>query len=511
MTRSFLLIRSFFKARVIAQDPRDDADVELVVIPLTKAQTASLYQAAQRDMAAGRLNAAAERFQKVHDAAPNLAEPLFHLGRIARQQGNLAAAHDFLTKAQVLRPKEPAILQALAEVQQIHGDPGKALKSFDALIALQPGHPKPLADKALFLQQQGDFAAAEGLFKKAMRRAPNNGELYRMWMADKTLAKGDPNIRKMQQLFKHPRMSDNGRIHLGFALAKAMEDSGQYDKVFSYLNVANRLQRKAFPYDPDVRDAEVTTIIQSLSEIGPQGDSDFDPIIVTGMPRSGTTLVEQVLAAHENVVAGGELAIGLRLAYDQFGVPPKITPLGEISMTDLRQFADRFAAQVAGRVDAQGRRVTDKSIQNHLILGHLHRALPKAGLVVVRRDPRAIALSIYKNYFEGGTHRYSNDLGDIARYIKSFDRIVTFLKARIPVYEISYDALIAAPEAEARALLAALGLDWQHSVLDFHKQGGAVRTLSLAQVRKPIYKSSGAAWQRYEDELAPFITELEAN
>ncbi|MDA7428343.1 sulfotransferase [Primorskyibacter aestuariivivens] len=480
------------------------------MVPLSKAQVGQLFQEAQTRLKSGDLTGAERLFQQVHDAAPNAAEPLFHLGRIARMSGDLDRARARFEHAHRAKPAEPAILQALAECQSIMGDTDSAAASHDTLIALQPRHPKPLADKALFLQQQGDFVAAERLFRKALRLSPGNGELYRMWLGGKKLAKGDPTIREMQKLFAYPGLNDAGRIHLGFALAKAMEDSGQFDKVFAYLRRANALQRKAFPYDPAARDAEVAAIMAASDQIGPPQDSDAAPIIVTGMPRSGTTLMEQILAAHDDVVAGGELAIGLKLAYAGFGVPPDIAPLEAIQAEKLTTFADGYARQTAMRVDVQGRRVTDKSIQNHLILGHLHRAMPRASLIVVRRDPRDVALSIYKNYFAGGTHRYSNDLGDIARYIKSFDRIVTFWKARVPVFEISYDALIGAPEEQARALVAAAGLDWQDQCLEFYKRGGAVKTLSIAQVRQPVYQSSGGAWQKYEKDMQPFIDAWDA-
>lgn len=480
------------------------------MVPLSKAQVGQLFQDAQKRLKSGDLSAAQRLFEQVHAAAPNAPEPLFHLGRIARMSSDLETARTRFEQAHRAKPSDPAILQALAECQAIAGDSSAAAASHDKLIALHPKDPKPLADKALFLQQQGDFDAADRLFRKAMRLSPGNGELYRMWLGGKTLAKGDPTIREMQKLFTHPRMSDAGKIHLGFALAKAMEDSGQFDKVFGYLRQANRLQRKAYPHDPDARDSEVAAIMAASDKIGPVQDSDFAPIIVTGLPRSGTTLMEQILAAHDDVVAGGELAVGLKLAYGSFGTPPEIERLADIEAAKMSAFANGYAGQTAMRVDVQGRRVTDKSIQNHLILGQIHRAMPKAPLIVVRRDPRDVALSVYKNHFAGGTHRYSNDLADIARYIKSFDRIVAFWKERVPVFEVSYDDMIAAPEDGARALIAAAGLDWQDQCLEFYKRGGAVKTLSLAQVRKPVYQSSGGAWRKYEADMQPFIEAWDA-
>lgn len=478
---------------------------------LTKAQLTRKYEAAQARLKAGDLPAARALFLEVHKAAPGAAEPLYQLGRIARASDDLQRANDYFAQAHNRKPKEPAILRALIEVRALLGDTDAVVEGYDALIALAPRHPKPLADKAQFLQQTGEFEAADALFREALRQSPGNGELYRMRAVGKRLTKSDPLIRKMQKLYADPRMSEAGRMHLGFALAKAMEDAGAHDKVFGYLKTANRLQRKAYPYDPKTREAEVAALIEASRTSAPPADSEVAPIIVSGMPRSGTTLVEQILGAHSGVTAGGELGIALRLAYGMFGAPDRITPLAAITPGALDKFAETYARQARARVAQPELRITDKSIQNHLILGHLHRAMPRAGLVVVRRDPRDIALSIYKNYFADGTHRYSNDLADIARYMKSFERIVAFWKDRVPVHEIVYEELIADPEAQARALLEALGLEWQPDCLNFHRRSGAVKTLSIAQVRQPIYSSSSGAWRRYETEMQPFIETWETD
>lgn len=480
------------------------------MVPLSKSQISQLFQQAQSHLRSGELNAARIGFEKVSKAAPKAAEPLYNLARIARMEGDISTAVDLLARAHALKPEEAAILTLLAECQAMLGEVSDASKTYDRVIALQPKTPKPLADKALFLQQQGQFDDADALFRKAMKCAPDNPEIYRIWLGSKTLAKGDPVIRKMQRLFAHPRLNDRGKVHLGFALAKAMEDTAQYDKVFRYLNIANAAQRKLYPYDPSGREAEIAALMSRSETLGPPGESTHSPIIITGLPRSGTTLVEQILAAHDDVVAGGELAVALRLAYGMFGLPPHTADLAQLRTDQLAQFAQTYERQVAAQVVARGRRVTDKSIQNHLILGHLHRAMPNATLIVVKRDPRDVALSIYKNYFADGTHRYANNLVDIALYIKGFNRIVDFWKERVPVHEIAYDDLIEAPEAKARALVQAAGLPWQDQCLEFYKQGGAVKTLSLAQVRKPIYKSSGGAWQRYETEMQPFVKAWES-
>ncbi|MGY9049253.1 MAG: sulfotransferase family protein, partial [Rhodobacterales bacterium] len=308
----------------------------------------------------------------------------------------------------------------------------------------------------------------------------------------------------------NPRASDNARMHLSYALAKATEDQGTIDKVFAHLHRANALQRKLAPFDRIARIAENAAYLsaQDGADLSPLGDPQpLRPVFVTGMPRSGTTLVEQIIAAHSSATAGGELAHALKLAVAAFGTRDGLAPLGSIPDVQITKYAQDYTDLARRDTGATSGLVTDKSIQNHPINGLLHRALSGARFVIVHRDPRDIAVSIYKNHFKTGAHRYANDLSDIAFTIRTFRANVAFWKSRLPgvIHEIRYEDLVADPEPQTRALIAAVGLDWEDGCLTFHKAGGSVKTLSLHQVRQPIYRGSAQAWRKYETELAPFI------
>lgn len=479
------------------------------MLPLERSQIPALFKSAQADHAAGRLAQAQGKYRQIKAVAPQLAEVPYQLARIADDLGELEDAKSFLADALAIKPSEPVLLRAMLSVQARLGNTVGALALHDRLIALAPKTIKPRADKASYLQEIGDFSGAAKLFRKLLKENPYSGEVYRVFLGTQKLKKGDPLIRSMLTAWKHPKLNDSSRKHLGFALAKAMEDSGQTDKVFGFLRQANGLQRAEFSYDPSLRRAEVAAVLKA-QEIDSYASASSEvsptPVFVTGMPRSGTTLVEQIIASHSQVTAGGELGHGLRLAYQHFGTPPKMKPLAELQEPELETFAQDYALRVQRSVGRADGIVTDKSIQTHLIVGLLHRAIPNARFVFVQRDPRDIALSIYKNYFADGTHRYSNDLADIARYIKGYQTCVRFWKERLGdvVHEVHYEDLVAAPEEQSRALIAAAGLDWEDGCLDFHKAGGSVRTLSLHQVRQPIYRTQAKAWTRYESELAPF-------
>lgn len=308
-------------------------------------------------------------------------------------------------------------------------------------------------------------------------------------------------------------VTGRSRTHLGFALAKAMEDTGQTDRVFAFLDAANKAQRAQFPFDLVARDAEIDGLIAAFKGAGfaplSEKPDDIAPIFITGLPRSGTTLVEQIIAAHPLVQAGGEMRHGLAEAYKVLGSPGNFKPLARLSAEQVQGFADSYGSLVRKQHQFETV-ITDKSIQSHLIIGLLRKALPRSKVIVVRRDPRALGWSIYKNIFADGTHRYAYSLTDIADYIAGFERMIRFWRAACPEHfvEVTYEALVADPDAETRKLIAAAGLEWDPACLEFHARVGRVETLSIAQVRQPIHKRSARGWEAFAEPLAPMIDRL---
>ena len=486
------------------------------MIPIDPKRIPSLFRDAQTLAAAGKLADAERAFLTLLQARPDIPEIPFQLGQIAFRQGLFEKARGYLEQAAVLKPQETAILSALAEVLEKTGDTEHRGDVLNRWIKADPKAVKPLAEKAVLLQQTGDFTGAEATFRKAIRKAPYDGELFRLLLQSKKLKKGDPLIREMQDLYRHPRLNKASKSHLGFALAKAMEDTGDHGKVFRYLTPANKAMREEFPFDAAAREAEVDALISTFEGFDfprpvEQQDTRIAPIFVTSMPRSGSTLVEQIIASHSKVTGGGELGFFLQEADKVLRDPNgALRHFRDIPTAEMAGLAERYEAKVRS-VLAFDRVFTDKSIQTYQVLGLVRIALPEARIIVVDRDPRDMLLSIYKNVFMKGTHRYAYDLKDLARYYKTYRKMIEFWKRALPggVFEINYDALIADPDGQTKSLVAAVGLDWEEACLQFHKNTRDVKTLSIHQVRQPIYTGSVKGWERYRDDLSELLDALE--
>jgi len=454
-------------------------------------------------------------FQRALKADTAYAEAAFELGRELLGRSRFMDARNALKKARSLGWKTPALLIALAKAEEGRGNGTAALEYYDRAIEQFPDHAPAYAGKAILCQHGGDFASAETLLRKAIELRPTRGEHYRLLSASHRFRDGDPLIDRMLSAFEREGTGTSDRMELGFALSKAMEDCAATDRVFGYLRTANRLMGELHPYDIGERISEVERVKAYFEDFDPNGfrisgRPDFAPIFVTGLPRSGTTLVEQILSSHSTVEGAGEFGHFSQEAARLTILPDSGTSVTELGENDLRRLGKSYLSRVRERFP-KAVRVTDKSIQTFLFAGLVRLALPNAKIVLVRRNPRDNLYSIYKNRFPEGTHLYSYDFDDLASYYRTYVDIVDFWLERMPdcFHQISYDRLIADPVPETGALLEACDLEWEDGCLEFHRNRRAVTTLSVYQVRQPIYSSSVNAWKKHETELRPLFDRLD--
>jgi hypothetical protein len=319
----------------------------------------------------------------------------------------------------------------------------------------------------------------------------------------------------MAAALKEPDLSEADRITAGFALGRLFDGAGRFDEAFPVYAAANALVRKAARADAAGFDAELfdrhvgrlieTCTPQSLAFGTACGSMSELPVFVVGMPRSGTTLVEQICASHSRVFGAGELS----------DVPRIAMRLGQTRGDESTQAAARRRAAAAHvmrlhKLDRDAVRIVDKFPDNVLSVGLIAQLFPRARIVYCSRDARDISLSCYFQLFADGAQPFSYDLSDCGRRCQSIERLARHWLTLLPFHmiEVNYETLIADLEGESRRLIEFLGLDWEPACLDFHRTERTVVTVSHWQVRQPLYKSSVGRWRHYEKHLGPLLLAL---
>lgn len=400
------------------------------------------------------------------------------------------------------------LLRFTATAAEEAGDVAGAEAVIDAALT------QPTADlmthRAQLTQSAGDFVAAEATLRAAIDLSPTHGEAFRAYMNGRKITSDDSLLPRLDAALARPDLKSQDRAVLHFAAAKARSDTGDHAAVFPHLDIANRLVARAYPYGFDADLTEVRALAadwEQLKNVAPTGPNDR-VVFVTGLPRSGTTLVETILAAHPDVAAGGEMPFLNR------SLAPCLEALryGTLTSENLASVGARYLKAARRRV-GPAPVIADKAIVTFSRLGHAARVLPGAQFVLVKRDPRDVGLSMYRNKFPDGNQRFANDLTTIGKYIRLHDAITEFWKAALPdrVHFVEYEALTSAPEPHIRALVEAVGLPWNDACLAPEASGRRIQTLSFAQARQPIGTTAVAGWRRYEDELKPLIDALDVS
>ncbi len=386
----------------------------------------------------------------------------------------------------------------------------EALETLTRALRLDRDAAPLRARRALMHQSFGDFDAARADLEFALKKSPNSGQLL-FQLANLTRFDAEtPLLERLQVARRGAKDGTAAAFHLDFALARAMDQVGRIEASFAHLDRANAAMRKAYPYDVTARQALVNRYQRIFRDLTPsdfwgEDSSDFAPIFVTGMPRSGTTLLEQVISSHAQVDAAGETGLFFKAVQAHIGDPMTVSPSKlALSKDGFAATGRSYARALKKLINPSAPYVTDKSLQTTVYMGLVLAALPKAHVVVVKRNPHAVALSNYRHMFRAGKQLFSYNLRDIAIYQATFDAMLDFWSQRCGdgFSEVSYEDLVRDPQKTTPQIIDRAGLDWDPACLRPEDNARPVMTLSASEVRQPIHTNSVDAWRRYETYLS---------
>jgi tetratricopeptide (TPR) repeat protein len=471
--------------------------------------------------AQGKLDDALVHYERTVALKPDFVQAYCNLGCALQARGRLEEAVARFEHAVMLAPNVAEVHHNLANALSEQNRLADAVVHYQHAVMLKPDFAQCHGDLACALRDLGRLIEAQRAYERAIELAPRTGLHYRHLLNTKRVVGGDPHLAAMESMAREMNSlppEDQKQLH--FALGKAYADLGQQERSFRHLLAGNALKRAEFVYDEaaalglfDRVRAVFTPDV--LHDMGGLGDPSRMPIFIIGMPRSGTTLVEQILASHPHVFGAGErddfarAAVTLRRHADAGLRYPEVVP--GLPAEALRGLAASYL-HVIRATSSGARHVTDKMPSNASFAGLIHLALPNARIIHVSRDPIDTCVSCFATLFGSG-QPYSYDLAELGRHYHAHESLMQHWRAVLPpetMLEVRYEDVVADVERQARQIVAYCGLAWDDSCLGFYKTSRPVRTASALQVRQPIYHSSVGRWQPYKPFLQPLIDALRA-
>ena len=457
-------------------------------------------------------------FRKALKQHPRNAVFLYNLGSAQLQVGKPQQAIDTLRKASLIKPGSGKIWILLGRAHAKLGQHEAALTSFDHAVALEPDTMNAIAvERAEVLVNLGRMAEATSIFRAAITANVAVAKaMVGLSMAHK-FKQDDPEPALMQALLEDADLTHHQRKALRYATGKALADQKQFDLAFQQFTLAKTEVDNGFAIDHHSAAFERTktlfthTFFEARREIGNPSDR---PIFVIGMPRSGTTLTEQILASHPQIAGAGELTdmrrIAAELGLGDIDQSLFARNMERLTASQVRKLSSRYLA-VLKRHAPTGSRVVDKMPHNYELLGLIRILFPRAQIIHCQRDAMDTCVSCFTQNFSKA-HGYNEDLRTLGQYYRAYDDLMQHWHTVLPgqIMDSQYEDLVNEQESASRRLISWTGLEWDDACLSFEKTERLVTTPSRWQVRQPIYKTSVKKWQRYEAHLDPLKKALGA-
>jgi len=460
----------------------------------------------------GQNTSAVESYKKAIAITPNYPDAHNNLGTALHDLGQLEAAIESLKWAVAYKYDFAEAHNNLGNVLNEYGSVEAAIKCFEKAIAVKPDYAKAYFNLAIAHKDLGNKEAYLNSIEKTVSIKPEWGDAHLHLSRVKNYKKNDPQLAVMHSFLSSNSLSVIDRIGFNFALAHAYEKLENYDEQFKFLNEANRLRKEETKYFID-KDQQLFSRIKDSFKFPPSAvkkssckSTSIRPIFILGMPRSGTSLVHQIIDSHHEVHGAGELnklnkcVIPLLKEFDN--VDKKM-----LSESDLISIREQYL-DVLSSLNVSQNIIIDKMPLNFRYVGFILTAFPEAKILHMNRNPMATCWSIYKYYFNGNSYSYNQN--DLAEYYQLYKDLMGFWSKLFPnkIYDVCYEDLTTNQEVETRKLLKYCELEWDENCLNFHTNKTAVKTTSAIQVRQKIYQGSSEVWKKYEAYLQPLIEGL---
>ena len=463
----------------------------------------------------GRFADAENLLRRALELAPAFAAARANLATVLYKQNRAAEAVAELDRLETGGEAAEAHQNLKAAALGRIGGYEEAIAIYEAVLARTPAQPKVWMSYGHVLKTVGRQADAVAAYRRAIAIAPGLGEVWWSLANLKTVAFDASDLAAMRGALADEGLGEEDRLHLHFALGKALEDRGEAGDAFAHYAHGNRLRRARIHYDGEEISAHVGRSMALFTpgffaaRAGP-GCAAPDPIFILGMPRAGSTLVEQILASHSGVEGTMELpdipALAKRLGGRKLKSDASAYPecLADLDARALAALGEEFLQGTRIQRKTAKPRFIDKMPNNWLHVGLIRLILPKAKIVDARRHPLACCFSNFKQHFARG-QGFTYDQAELGRYYRDYVRLMAHFDAVQPgrIHRVSYERMVADPEAEVRRLLDFLGLPFEPACLKFYENERAVRTASSEQVRRPINREGLDQWRAFEPFLSP--------
>ena len=458
----------------------------------------------------GRVRDAETLLRRAVELSPDWTTAKANLALLLGRMGRPAEAMQLLDEVFAEEPDELGHWNLKAATLARLGDFDDGIKIYEDVLARAPNQPRVWVSYGNMLKTVGRLAEGVKAYRKALELKPTLGEAWWSLANLKTVRFEEADIVAMQAALKAPGLSDPDRFHLGFALGKAMHDGGRAEEAFAYYASANALRLKTHPYRAQTLTKLVDRCIHAFTpELFAQREGGChapDPIFIVSLPRSGSTLLEQILSSHSLVEGTTELQ----------DIPALLRKIGDYPNDVLaldakarRELGEEYLKRAAVQRRTDRPFFIDKLPNNWLFVPFIQLILPGAKIIDARRHPLSCCFSNFRQHFAHGQD-FTYDLESLGSYYSDYVRLMSYVDRVLPgrVHRVIYERIVDDSENEIRRLLEYCGLEFEPQVLEFYKTERAVRTPSSEQVRRPIYRDATEEWQRYEKFLGPLKSAL---